>query len=293
MKKGILLILLLVFFSCSSPPPDTAERDFLILFESVLNGDDKPMGIIDTLQQFRTYSNCEELIIMLRKGDGILLRDKAAVPGENTLMYTIGNKTLRVHRDIFATTKSNGEFFYSLDGRTWYSTVNNRKKGKLNIDYQYPLDTDFDPFRRLLEVSFAWTADFSEKAKPVYMNKKELVELMPGDIFFSTDKSENTINPTETILKIPAGTEMTLNFSFSGNMIESIESDDSYLISILRDFYLYSSDKSNLKIGLSFNGSDWNINILSFKYNLVASFASLSPYQSVYNRHMSINYSGR
>ena len=285
----IFILILVVFLSsCSAPPPETLKIDFLSSMESVLNEEDKPLSLFDTLQKFRSIAETDELISVMHKGDTIRLIDGMASPDNKTILFTTGNKILNVYQDFYVTTKWSGGYFYSLDGEIWYSTVNDRKKDIINLHYDYPLKTHYNEDNRELTVKFSWKAGISDRAIAVDMNTKEIVSIRRDLIFLSTDKKMNSVNLNNYALKIPGGTKMHLNFLFSGNLLNSSESYQGTLIEILKNFYFYSSDVSNIKMGISLNGTDWNYSIFSFQYNLTADFKVIQPGLIQYNREMEI-----
>jgi hypothetical protein len=90
-----------------------------------------------------------------------------------------------------------------------------------------------------------------------------------------------------------------MNFKFQGIIsllglllfLNSLIIEEGFLIEILRDFYIYSSDASNLRMGISLNGTDWNFGLFSFKYDVEADFYILSNGSILYTRDMKFLYS--
>ena len=285
------LLFFLLFISCSVPPPDTKEAGLLESLDSMLNREEKPGSILETFYFFRKIYQVRDLVTVLYKGDTIVFLDRKGIPDNKTLLYTIGGSRVKVHQDVYVTTGRNGAWYFSLDSEIWYAVGNNRKKDILNIQYDYPLETRFDRKSRYLEIHYVWAAGKSDSAVPVNMKKKKIVELEENLVFMSTKKKENTLDLNKCFLKIPKDTELIYHIGFSGGLVNSLSNINVTSIKILRDFYVYTSDDSNLKMGISFNNIDWNNNILSFRYIQTGEFISVNRELIVYNRNMELRFS--
>lgn len=287
----ILLVPFLFLVSCSTPPPDAENAGFLRALNYMLNGEERPGSLLEIFDIFRKIYGAKDLVTAFHAGDSIYLTGNSAVPDDKTLIYTIGNNRIRVNRDLYVTTGWNGKWYYSLDSETWYAMANDQKKGILNIQYDYPLQSGFDLRTGRLEIHFVWKASKSDYAVPVDMIDKGILELEEGMVFRSTDKKENTLDLSKAFLKIPRGTELLYNISFSGALVKSKKIGNVTVIEIQKDFFFYTSDVTNLRMGISFDGNDWNSNIFSFRYIQTGQFACIGPGQIIYNRDMELRYS--
>ncbi len=285
-----LCYLFFALLSCSVPPPNTPYAGLLESLESILNEEEKPDSIFEGFSYMRKSRGEDDLVTALYGDDRIALKDGPGSANENTLIYTIGDNRLRVHRDLFATTNRQGKIFFSLDGKQWFSIANDKKKNINNIDYDYPIETHFNKYKRELEIFFSWRVDKSDSAVPVSMRRKPLVTLDGGELFLSTLKKDDTLDLRNHFLFVPRGTELIYDITFTGNLINSIESHNVIDILVLRDFFIYTSDDSNLKLGISFNGIDWNNNIFSFRYVRDGQAKSHSSHLITYRWNLELNY---
>jgi len=293
MGKKIILIMIIfcLLASCSVPPP-WAEKTFLLdSFHCVLQSGEVSLGIQDLFYSFRRIHDTEDLITVMNSGDLIFLKDIEAIPGERTLLYTLGNHRLKVHQTVYAAAKRNGDLFYSLDASTWYPMSNNRKKGITNIRYNYPASSILHMENKKMEISFQWAALIGENPREINMKDRAIVEMKEGMIFLSSDKKENTIDLNEVFLKIPGGTELQYDIQFTGNLINSEYNNFVDRVGIIRDFYIYTSDDSDLKLGISLDGNNWNYSILAFKFDVSGYFSVGNPGQIDFIREINISYS--
>jgi len=291
--KSIFTITFIVSFlfitSCSFPPPETKEAGLLESLHLILNKEDKPENILEAFLFFRENYHVNDLITVLNRGDNIVLSAKTGTPGKNTLVYTLEGNRIRVYQDVFVTSNRKNDWFFSLDSKTWYSTSNDRKNNILNIHYQYPIETNFNLNTRRLDINYKWSANKRECAIPVDIKQKETFILEEGTVFMSSDKSENTLDLKNCFLKIPSGTELLYQISFSGDLFKSINNNTTN-IEILKDLYIYTSNDHKRKMGISLNKKDWNKNILTFKYNSSSRFTSINRELIFYNRNIEIKY---
>ena len=271
-KSIIILILVSLCISCSIPPEDTPRIPFLKSVESFLASEEEPASITDFFYSLRTLENTSDLISSMDAQDQIVFIGEVAEPNEDTLLYTVGGNRLRVHQSLFVTTSAGGKYFYSLDGTNWYSMKNEKRKGILNIDYSYPIESNYDNRSHILELRFKWTADKSNTADIVKMRKKVMVSLDRNMAFLHSNSSANTFNLNNRFLEIPAGTELQFSIKFSGNLLNSTSEGDINKLSFVRDFYIYTTDDSDFKLGISTDGVKWNYNILAFRYDVTSHF---------------------
>jgi len=153
-KLLISLVSLFFLFSCSAPPQETLSISLLETVNTFFQKDDTPVSIIDLFRSFRAEYNTDHLITVLTEGDRIILSGERGEPGENTLIYTIGDNRIRVHKTVFVTSDRRRRLFYSLDGILWYPMKNHRSRGKFNIDYSFFTETLYDSTEGLLHINY-------------------------------------------------------------------------------------------------------------------------------------------
>jgi hypothetical protein len=290
-KQFVLSIFLFsLFFSCSAPPPGTKRVLLLDSLHQVLKSEAVSVGIQDVFFTFRRAHNTEDLVTVMKKGDTLSFTGTEAVPQDRTILYTLGNHRLKIHRTVYVTEKKNGDLFYSLDSEHWFPMSNNRKKEILNVHYHYRTWSRLDPGNKHLEIEYYWDAMAGENAVEVKMKEKDIVTLGKGMVILHDEKSENTVDLTKVFLKIPAGTDVSYLLIFSGNLIHGETRDSTVEITILRDFYFYTSDSSDYKVGISLNGSNWNYSVLGFKFKESGAFYVPSPGHIYFLREINIRY---
>lgn len=285
-----IFIGLLFLLSCSSPPP---EAPFVPLFHSLedfLSSNEKPSGISDLFFSFRTLAETDDLVSTLHRGDRLILRGKEASPQSNTLVYTRGVNSIATHRDLYVTSDRSRKLYYSLDLEHWYDMKNQRRKGLVNIDYQYPMESSFDVSTGVLQLDYQWIAGTSSDPTPVKMADKPLIILTEGHIFYSDVDDQNTLNLRRVFLKIPRGTKIDFSISFSGNLIQSRIDRGVHRMDIVNDFYIYTSNDSDLKMGISSDGLHWNFNPFDFHYLVEEQFSCSEIGQLQYSRNIEIIY---
>ncbi|MBI9099543.1 MAG: hypothetical protein JEY91_13755 [Spirochaetaceae bacterium] len=291
MKFPAGLILLFLLSGCSAPPEDTPAISLFESFRIFFDSHESPAGISDLFSTFRKLHETEDLITVLKQGERVILTMEETVPDENTLLYTIGGNRLRVHQPVFITGGRGRKLFYSFDGEEWFDMGNNPGREISNIQYSVSAETLYDKLSGIFTLRLKWAAGKSERAVPLRIKKKEVLTLKEGLVFYGKEKEINTINLSGYYIKIPKGTEVRYHVRFSGNLVNSLSSGDIHDLEIVRDFYLYTTNDSEMKLGISLDGLKWNYNIFAFTYDVEEFFQVPSTGLLEYHRDMKIGYS--
>lgn len=255
-----------------------------------MNSRERPGSISDLFFSFRKLAGTDDLVSSIEAGQSIIMTGFPAEPREDTLVYTTGANRIAVHRDVWITCDRKRRLFYSLDGEIWYPMKNYQRKGQVNIIYDFHMEPRYDGDRRELAIDFTWMAGMASSAWQVEMDDKEKAVLRKGISFYATDSGENTLDLSRAFLLIPGGTELEYFISFSGNLVRSDNSPGLSKIGILSDFHIYTTNDSDLKLGISRDGFTWNFNPFSFDYQMTEIFISPSPGRLEYHRNMYIEY---
>lgn len=284
------LCLLILFFGCSTPPPEASTMTLLQSLHDFIYSDEDPGGISDLFYSFRNLAGAEDLISSLSQGEELILSGRESTPLENTLVYMSGVNEITVHRDFYITGNRKRALFYSLDGQTWFDMQNRKREGVVNIDYFYPMDSDYDRESGQLRIFIQWVAGASPQARPVKMKNKPTIDLSDDTSFYSQREELNNLDITGVFLKIPAGTRLNFYIRFSGNLLKSRIFKGEHRVEILEDFYIYTSNTSDLRLGISRDGETWNFNPFGFDYNLSEIFLTPEQNRMEYHREMEIFY---
>lgn len=262
----ILAVVSVVTTSCGRPSPNAETVNILDWSHSMIERANEISGDVEAFRSFYKRNNEAKRVFEMTEGTRMIIRSREGKTVPGALMRTLEDNTVILERPIFVTEGKKNEALVSTDGETWYTTRNDIDLEIDNFVGHYHFETDYRPEDLFIEIEYDFALTFNDgRTEERVRGRRDVTVLEAGMVFKdSADDDRENFNLKRSIVYLPAGTKISIDFLIEGNLLTSRDIAGDMKIDFLRDMYFF---RDGILFGLSWNNRDWNLPVLSFEFD--------------------------